>query len=182
MPNEKLIAPEWSTDQWLNTREHHKLSDFRGKVVMLHAFQMLCPGCVSHALPQAQRAWDTFNHDDLMVIGLHTVFEHHDAMMPNALKAFVHEYRLSFPIAVDQNQRRRTAHSVIEHRFRSPLFVAGFIDRDGIVRRHRFGRIDDLTLGAELATLIAADRVAEGVVRKNTDGVSTCLDERCTVE
>ena len=42
-----------------------------------------------------------FRNTDLQVIGLHTVFEHHAAMTPVSLKAFVHENRLTFPIGVD---------------------------------------------------------------------------------
>ena len=62
---------------------------------------MLCPGCVAHGTPQTQRAYDLFKATDLQVIGLHTVFEHHAAMMPVSLEAFIHEYRLTFPIGVD---------------------------------------------------------------------------------
>jgi hypothetical protein len=70
--------------------------------VLIHAFQMLCPGCVAHGTPQAERAHRLFRDTDLQVIGLHTVFEHHAAMTPVSLAAFIHEYRLSFPIGVDQ--------------------------------------------------------------------------------
>src|SRR3546814_11827178 len=73
----------------------------RGSVVVLHAFQMLCPGCVSHGIPQAKAIHAAFPPDKVRVIGLHTVFEHHAAMGPVSLEAFVHEYRLSFPIAID---------------------------------------------------------------------------------
>ena len=43
-----------------------------------------------------------FRDSDLQVIGLHTVFEHHAAMTPVSLEAFIHECQLSFPIGVDQ--------------------------------------------------------------------------------
>lgn len=174
-----MIAPEWSVDQWLNTEGRHSLGDFRGKVVMLHAFQMLCPGCVSHALPQAQRAWETFSHDELMVIGLHTVFEHHEAMTPVALEAFVHEYRLSFPIAIDApGDAGGEPKTMQDYRMRgTPTLV--LIDRDGVIRRHSFGRIDDLVLGAELATLIAAAEVAQDVAEDKTRGTSACAVDRC---
>jgi hypothetical protein len=46
--------------------------------------------------------FDLFKHSDLQVIGLHTVFEHHAAMSPVSLEAFIHEYRLTFPIGVDE--------------------------------------------------------------------------------
>ena len=59
---------------------------------MLHAFQMLCPGCVSNAIPQARRLHEIAKSlDDLVVLGIHTVFEHHAAMTPVSLEAFLHE-------------------------------------------------------------------------------------------
>ena len=47
-------APAWHTTAWLNS-EPLDLEQLRGHVVLLHAFQMLCPACVSHGLPQMQR-------------------------------------------------------------------------------------------------------------------------------
>lgn len=49
----------------------------------------------SHGLPQAERIQTTFG-DDVTVMGLHTVFEHHDAMTLVSLEAFLHEYRITF--------------------------------------------------------------------------------------
>ena len=84
-----LPAPPWTTRAWFNTRGGAavQLADLRGKVVVLHAFQMLCPACVHHGLPQAQRIHALFAPQDVAVIGLHTVFEHHAAMTPVSLQA-----------------------------------------------------------------------------------------------
>ena len=71
--------------RWFSTSEPLTLSALRGRPVLLHAFQMLCPGCVAHGTPQTQRAFELFKHSDLQVIGLHTVFEHHAAMTPVSL-------------------------------------------------------------------------------------------------
>ena len=48
-------APECDVTQWFNTESALSLSALRGNVIVLHAFQMLCPGCVARAIPQAQR-------------------------------------------------------------------------------------------------------------------------------
>ncbi len=72
---------------WLNTDRSLTLNDFLGRVLAVEVFQMLCPGCVSHGLPQATRIASTFAPDKVAVIGLHSVFEHHDAMTPVALRA-----------------------------------------------------------------------------------------------
>ena len=62
------LAPEIAVSRWFNTKEPLTLSGLRGRPVLLHAFQMLCPGCVAHGTPQTQRAFDLFKHSDLQVI------------------------------------------------------------------------------------------------------------------
>lgn len=42
-------APEWDAVGWFNSGPL-TLADLRGRVVVLEAFQMLCPGCVAHGL------------------------------------------------------------------------------------------------------------------------------------
>ena len=95
------LAPPILASEWLNTPEPLTLEGLCGRVVVIECFQMLCPGCVSHGLPQAQRIAQTFRPQDVAVIGLHCVFEHHAAMTPLSLRAFLHEYRIRFPVAVD---------------------------------------------------------------------------------
>jgi peroxiredoxin len=151
-------APEWTTARWFNSERALQLADLRGKVVLLHAFQMLCPACVHHGLPQAQRIQATFDQRDVAVIGLHTVFEHHAAMTPVSLQAFLHEYRIAFPVGVDAPSA--DARDPIPATMRAygmqgtPSLV--LIDRQGDLRRHTFGAEDDLALGAAIATLVAA--------------------------
>lgn len=153
-------APDWHTTAWLNTPQPLDLAQLRGQVVLLHAFQMLCPGCVAHALPQAQRVAKLFAQAPLAVIGLHTVFEHHAAMGIESLRAFVHEYRIAFPVGVDEPgsdgpiPRTMRAYAMQG----TPTLV--LIDAQGRLRRQVFGMHDDLLLGAELATLLAEVDVA----------------------
>ena len=61
-------APELAIDRWFNTAEGPTLAGLQGEVVVIEAFQMLCPGCVSHGLPQAQRIQHAFG-DDVTVLG-----------------------------------------------------------------------------------------------------------------
>ena len=48
---ETPAAPAWQVAAWLNTPAPLALAQLRGRVVLLHAFQMLCPACVGHAVP-----------------------------------------------------------------------------------------------------------------------------------
>ena len=95
------LAPEVAVSQWFNTDQTLTLAGLRGNVVMLHAFQMLCAGCTLQATPQAVRMWLKYREAGLKVIGLHTVFEHHAVMTPDALAVYLHEFRIPFPVGVD---------------------------------------------------------------------------------
>lgn len=147
-------APELIAAQWFNAPAPLSLAQLRGKVVLLHAFQMLCPGCVTHGTPQAERAHRLFQASDLQVIGIHTVFEHHAAMTPVSLEAFIHEFRLTFPIAVDQPSPDGAIPQTMQaYGLRgTPTHV--LIGRDGIIRHHVFGSSEDMELGARIAGLL----------------------------
>lgn len=150
-----MQAPELAVSRWFNTPAPITLAALRGRVVLLHAFQMLCPGCVAHGTPQAQRAHVLFRDSDLAVIGLHTVFEHHAAMTPVSLEAFIHEYRLTFPIGVDQPAEFGPIPITMARYQMCGTPTAILIGRDGRIRHHGFGQEDDMALGAIIGTLLA---------------------------
>jgi len=149
------MAPALQVNQWLNTTEPISLESLRGRVVALHAFQMLCPGCVSQGIPQAKRIEAAFPVHELVVIGLHTVFEHHAVMNAEALKVFVHEYGLSFPIGIDQPSALEPVPLTMQaYALRgTPSLIV--LDRQGRIRLNHLGHLDDLLLGALLGRLVA---------------------------
>jgi len=149
-------APEWRTVRWFNTDTALTLADFRGRVVVLHAFQMLCPGCVAHGVPQAQRVADALKNDPVAVIGLHTVFEHHAVMGPDALSAFLHEYRITFPVGVDEpaSDGHPIPMTMQAYQMRgTPTTI--LIDGQGRLRHQVFGAESDLLLGAAIGWLLS---------------------------
>lgn len=149
------VLPEWQASTWFNTDAAPTLASLRGKVVVIEAFQMLCPGCVSHGLPQAQRVRAAFAPGRVAVIGLHSVFEHHAAMTPVALAAFLHEYRVDFPVAVDAHDGDdpRPATFRAWQLAGTPSLLV--LDAEGRLRLRAFGQVDDLRLGALLGGLLA---------------------------
>ncbi|NOK15480.1 redoxin domain-containing protein [Corallococcus carmarthensis] len=179
-------APAWRTTDWLNTPETLTLERLRGKVILLHAFQMLCPGCVARGIPQAQRVAEVFAGAPLVVVGLHTVFEHHEAMKLASLRAFLHEYRVRFPVGVDApgeggDPIPRTMRAYAMQG--TPTTV--LIDAQGRLRRQLFGVHDDLQLGAELQTLLleAHTGQASAAQRPTTQVLPAagCDDSGCAV-
>ena len=177
-------APEWLTTTWFNTPEALDLERLRGQVVVLHAFQMLCPACVAHGIPQAQRVAEIFKSEPLTVIGLHTVFEHHEAMGLESLRAFLHEYRVRFPVGVDApgpdgDPMPRTMRAYAMQGTPTTLLI----DAQGRLRRQVFGVHDDLLLGAEIGTLLAeAPRRPDTTATRVVPASERCADGRCGVE
>jgi peroxiredoxin len=151
--------PELAVDAWLNITTPLTLEKLRGRVVVLLAFQMLCPGCVSHALPQARKLVERFNSDEVAVIGLHTVFEHHEVMTIDALKAFNHEYRWPFPIAVDRANGKGLPVTMDAYEMRGTPTLLLF-DRQGRLRRHYLGQVDDIRVAAEIMSFAIEDKDA----------------------
>ena len=149
-------TPDWTVREWLNSDRPLSLQDFPGKIVVIEAFQMLCPGCVSHGLPLAQKIRDTFSADEVAVIGLHTVFEHHEVQgSKSALEAFLHEYRYRFPVGIDlSNEGERIPVTMRDYEMQgTPTFV--LIDRKGQRRRQYFGMVNELVIGSEIGRLMA---------------------------
>jgi len=158
-------APELTAQQWFNTDRPLCLAALRGRVVVLVAFQVLCPNSVAGAIPQARRVHETFEPKDVAVIGLHATFEHHDAHSPAVIKAFIHEYRLEFPIALDSpNAHGPIPHTMDRYGMRGTPSVV-LIDRSGLVRKHAFGVADDLALGAQIGALAHEAPAAASVAR-----------------
>lgn len=131
------------------------LAALRGRVIVAGAFQMLCPGCVSELIPQLRQVHALFKGAEVSVLGLHTVFEHHDAMGPISLKAFLHENRITFPVAIDNSQMPgKPIPKTMEHYAMQGTPTMLLIDREGILRRQSFGHMPDMQLGAEIMALL----------------------------
>ena len=61
-------APELLVQSWFNTDRPLTLAALRGRVVVLAAFQVLCPQSISSGVPQARRIFETFAPSDVTVI------------------------------------------------------------------------------------------------------------------
>jgi len=125
-----------------------------------------------------------FPSDDLAVIGLHTMFEHHEGMKEESLKAFIHEHHIQFAVGIDtpsvddKDPIPKTMRSY--NMGGTPTFL--LIDRQGRVRKHKMEH--DLMLGAELMTLMHQETVTEETASSVDDaenqGSMCSIEEGCT--
>ena len=148
-------APPLHAATWLNTPQPATLESLRGRVVLLHAFQMRCPGCHELATPQAQRAHEIFSRDSVAVLGLHCVFENHEAQSPELLARYVREQRLTFPIAIDAHADGDSMPLSMKVLNLDGTPTLLLLDRRGRIRMKRLGHVPDLELGAAIGALLA---------------------------
>lgn len=138
------LAPAWHTSRWFNGSPL-TLADLRGRVVVAHAFQMLCAACAVQA----------FANEPVAVVGLHTVFEHHAEQGSPALDAFLYEYRYTFPVGVDAYTGDYPLPQTVRAYAMQGTPTLLLIDALGRLREQHSGVVDDLMLVAALGELLA---------------------------
>lgn len=107
------------------------------------------------AVPQAEKIHRHYAATDLAVVGLHTVFEHHAAMTPTSLKAFMAEFRVTHPVGVDAAGGESPVPKTMQaYGMRGTPSLVLF-DRAGQMRFRHFGKLDDLLLGDAIGRLLA---------------------------
>ncbi len=111
-----------------------RLSDFRGKTVVLNFWASWCPPC-REEMPDFQELWDERGEggsDDLVMIALDFLVQD---TMADARK-FVEGNGFTFPVLFD------TADGAVADRYRvRGLPATFFIDREGVVRSVNYGPV-----------------------------------------
>ena len=91
---DKPPAPEFTLPD-IDGRTH-RLSDYRGKVVVVNFWATWCPPC-REEMPAMQRAWEQVRNDDIVFLGIN-VGETEDELF-----AFTGDYRVDFPLLMDRD-------------------------------------------------------------------------------
>lgn len=151
--------PEIQAARWFNAEKPVTLKSLKGRVVVVAAFQTHCPGSLKHGLPQATRLAGAFSGDEVAVIGLNVPFEEQGKQTPKALEAFIAEQGLTFPIALDKPNGSDLPKTFEAYELQGTPAILIY-DRQGRLRRHYLGQVDDLRLGAEVMALAIEARDA----------------------
>lgn len=126
------LATELSHEGWTGSKVAPQLANYRGKVVMLNFFMLVCPWCeVAHPKVQAMR--DRFQDQGFEVIGVASAFHHKETSTPDAIRAYVKKHQLKYPVVFDKNQDETFNAYGAEG---TPFVV--FIDRQGRARAEGF--------------------------------------------
>lgn len=74
----------------------HRLSDYRGKVVIINFWATWCPPC-REEMPAMQRAWEIIQKEDMVMLGIN-LGEDEDTIF-----AFTANYPVEFPLLMDED-------------------------------------------------------------------------------
>jgi peroxiredoxin len=138
-------APDFALER-VDTGELVRLSDYRGKTVLLNFWATWCAPC-RFEMPEFQEVYEErLPDDDFVVLAV-------DVQEPDRpVQAFLDDLGLTFPVAMD-----RTG-SVMQHYAVPGLPATFFIDPDGILRARTLGPVFGDLLADGIA---AADRAGE---------------------
>lgn len=125
------LVPEWQLDHWINSKPL-KLSDLRGKVVLLRWWT--APGCqyCANTAPALSEFHRAYAKSGLQVVGIY----HHKSDDPLDVKQVeraAKKFGFKFPIAIDPNWRTLNRWW-LDHQETGFTSVSFLIDRHGIVR------------------------------------------------
>jgi hypothetical protein len=149
--------PEITAARWLNADSKITLKQQRGRVTVVVIFQMLCEGSLKHGLPQAMRLRAAFDTSQVAVLGLHTTFEKFDNQTLEEVEKFLGETGIDIPVAYDKPNGQGMPETMKAYQLQGTPAILLF-DRQGRVRRHYLGAIDDVRLGAEVMALVIEER------------------------
>ena len=97
----KIHAPEFKTGlDWLNTENPIKLSDLRGKIVLLDFWTYCCINCM-HILPELAQLEEKYKNE-LVVIGVHSAKFTTEKGTDNIRQAIL-RYNIKHPVVNDKN-------------------------------------------------------------------------------
>lgn len=148
--------PEFTTTKWLNSDKKISLKDYRGKVIVVAVCQITCPGSIKVGLPQAARIRKSFTTDEVAVIGLHMAFENFDKQTPEEVQKFLDHSGITMPVAYDKPNGEGLPQTMKDYELQGTPAILIF-DRQGRLRRHYLGAVDDLRMGAEIMGMLMED-------------------------
>ena len=93
-PKENFLAPDFNLLSMEDSKI--KLSDLRGKPVILNFWASWCPPCRAE-MPAFQKAWQEYGDTDLIILAVNAT--HQDSL--SDIEIFIDQHHLEFPILLD---------------------------------------------------------------------------------
>jgi len=118
-------APEWTILEWTDGKDR-KLSDFRGKVVVLDFWGVWCGPCI-HAIPAMKELHERYQDRDVVFLGIHTA-----GTDMTLVKRLLKQQEWETVVGVDAGDEIVTGETVQRYAIQGyPTVVV--VDRDGMI-------------------------------------------------
>ncbi|MFE4709826.1 MULTISPECIES: peroxiredoxin family protein [unclassified Paenibacillus] len=101
-----------------------RLSDFRGKRVMLNFWATWCPPCRVE-MPHMQSIYENYESEDVVILGVNMTLTEKAL---GDVQPFVQEQKLTFPIVLDEDGELMQTYQIVAY---PTTYV---LDADGVVR------------------------------------------------
>jgi len=124
-------APELENTVWLNVDAPLRLSDLRGKVVLLDMWTLGCINC-QHVIPSLREFHDTYADQGLVIIGNHYPEFSYEKDLDN-LKDAIQRFDIAYAVAQDNDGQTWRAYN---NRYWPTLYL---IDKQGHIRYVHIG-------------------------------------------
>ncbi len=125
LPPEAMAAPGFELDNFAGGKT--RLSDFRGKVVLLNFWATWCPPCVAET-PDLVDLYKNYRDRGLVVLGVSI-----DQNPRAVLHPFIRKYKIDYPILL-VNQRVAADYGGL-----TSIPTTFLIDREGVIRNQYVG-------------------------------------------
>ncbi len=139
-PQAGFLAPDFT----LKTPEGETftLSKLQGKAVLINLWATWCPPCRAE-MPAIQKLYDEYKDRGLVVLAVNSTVQDD----PFAIAPFIEEYRLTFPILLDETGEVSQAYQL------RSLPSSYFIRRDGI--------INEVVIGGPMSEALLRTRIED---------------------
>jgi cytochrome c biogenesis protein CcmG, thiol:disulfide interchange protein DsbE len=118
-----------------------KLSDYKGKPVMINFFATWCPPCRAE-MPALQEAYKEYADKGFVILAVNM------GETDVAIRTFQEKLGLTFPIVVDENDRVSKLYDIV------PLPTSYFVDKNGVVQGRWTGEIRKEQLKSVLGKIL----------------------------
>ncbi|HSM25857.1 MAG TPA: TlpA disulfide reductase family protein [Anaerolineaceae bacterium] len=137
-PQKGFLAPDFELVD-LNDNQH-KLSDHRGKIVIVNVWASWCKPC-QYEMPAMQNIYDKYSQDDLVLLAVNNTYQDNF----NDMLTFVQSNSLTFPILLDREGVVSNLYQV------QALPSTYFIDQKGI--------ISDIVIGGPMSETLIESKI-----------------------
>ena len=133
-------SPSLGVSEWVQGAAT-SLDQEKDKIVLVEVFQVNCPGCFMHSIPEAIEIYNKYKDDGVRVLGIATAFEDYDKNTIENLKMLVETGEV-----VGETQKALSIHGKLQEgnklSFKIPFplgmdnltKVSGEIDKDQIMK------------------------------------------------